>query len=137
VIVVVAVLLAADIATVQLAVTSALSLAGIAAGAYATRRMMLSDKRTAEAEKEANSIKDRTVDREDFDSVVEGLRGVIAERTTSYNELLVDHRANAAALREAELALRQEREHCAEKDRRIAQLEGQLRNRRPPGGRHD
>lgn len=124
------VLVAADIATVQLILTTALSLAGIVAGIYATRRMVLSDRRTADAEREKNAIQERTVDREDFDSVVEGLRGVIAERTTSYNELLVEHRSAVADLRA-------ERDHCAEKDRRIAQLEGQLRNRRPQGGRHE
>lgn len=113
----------ADAATKVL--TAALGIVGAAAGAYATRQSILSQRRKDAAEHAANLLRERTVDREDFESVVEGLRGVLAERTAQYNDLLGTHRDTVAACR-------------AERDEHVAlirQLEADvrsLRRRSPP-----
>lgn len=92
------------------------------AGVYATRQSILSQRRTAAAEREANLLRERTVNREDFDSVVDGLQKVIAERTAAYNDLLATHRDAMTSCRE---------DHAADQAR-IAQLEAE--NRRFRGG---
>lgn len=70
------------------------------AGIYATRQSILSQRRTADAEREANALRERTVNREDFDSVVDGLQKVIAERTAAYNDLLAECRSERAGWQE-------------------------------------
>lgn len=82
--------------------TAALAVIGAAAGIYSTRQGILAGRRTADAESAANSLRERTVDREDFESVVDGLRGVLAERTAQYNELLAEHRADRERIVELE-----------------------------------
>lgn len=88
-----AVIVAVTAAAAQAVLTAALGLVGASAGIYATRQSILSQRRTANAEQAANVLRERTVDREDFESVVEGLRGVIAERTQQYNDTLAELRA--------------------------------------------
>jgi hypothetical protein len=86
----VGVIVAFTASAVQGVITAVLALAGTVAGIYATRQSILSQRRTARAEEVATSLRERTVDREDFEAVVEGLRGVLAERTAAYNELLAE-----------------------------------------------
>jgi hypothetical protein len=73
---------------------------GVAAGTFAVIQGIASKRRADRAERQAITQRERAVDREDFDSVVNGLRGLIAERTTQYNDLL----AGCKAEREEHLA---------------------------------
>lgn len=91
--------LAAQIDGPYAVATGLLTLAGSAAATYALVQGTASKRRADRTEAAAAALKERTVDREDFDSVVEGLRGVIAERTAQYNDLLATHKDVVASCR--------------------------------------
>lgn len=92
-------LLAVGPGGVYAAANGLLALAGMAAGTFAVLQGVQSKRKTDRAEASAASLKERTVNREDFDSVVDGLHGVIAERTAQYNDLLATHKDVVLACR--------------------------------------
>lgn len=110
--------------TVQAVLGSVLAIVGTLSTVYAIRQSILSGRRQESAEKAANTLRERTVDREDFESVVDGLRGVLAERTAQYNDTVTE--------------IRTLRHVLADRVQRCAQLEAENRdlNRRLEQGGH-